>query len=355
MFKNIKSKEMKYGYSMEISGENKARIVKPSNLTRIRLTPLNSKFIFHGTRNDILKWMSSHSELLVEYDPLDQGNNGPAFSPPPSPLLSAYPEIPEIIPSSPTSRSISIPSIITTFSSNESHNITFDLFTIPIKTSALLSDDLAFSRPLNIALNYIPWLEVMLEIRPTDEFNDSKLYPIHRVILPSGLTLSEISKALEKSWKSLIPDSTAFSQDCFIRNCELLYPRRKKPKLNSSGSNSDNEGDGEEEYSDYKETYQQKLAEWLPKSGIASCVRQKQSPDVIPPGILTPYIIDDVLENFDEKRDEAELDKESFTADLPQYENIYKDTLILHSLIDFSSEKGSTYQYHVKSVGTDNA
>ncbi|CAI2175506.1 1267_t:CDS:2 [Funneliformis geosporum] len=346
MFKNINSKEMKYGYSVEVTGDNKARIVKPSNFTKIRLSPLNSKFVFHGTRNSILKWMSSHSGLLVEYDPLDQGRNGSAFSPPPSPLLSAYPEVPEIIPSSPTSiKSTSVPSINTTFSSDEPHNITFDLFTIPIKTSALLSDDLAFSRPLNIALNYIPWLEVMLEIRPTDEFKDSKLYPIHRVILSSGLSLSEISKVLEKSWKSLIPDSTAFSHDCFIRNSELLYPR-KKTKSNSSGSisaNSDNEGGGEEEESEYsyhKEKYQQKLAEWLPKSGIASRVRQKQSPDVIPPGILTPYIIDDVLENFDEKsemvkehilsdkRREAEMNEESFIADLPQYENIYKDTLL---------------------------
>src|SRR5436190_8187853 len=92
--------------------------------------------------------------------------------------------------------------------------------------------------PLNIALKCIPWIEVTLEIRPTNEHRDSKLYPIHRIILPSGSSLSEVSKALEKSWKSLIPDQTAFAPDCFIRNSELLYPY-KKHKLDSDNEVED--------------------------------------------------------------------------------------------------------------------
>ncbi|PKK72584.1 hypothetical protein RhiirC2_376726 [Rhizophagus irregularis] len=220
-------KEIKYGYSAETAGTTgKSRLVKPSNLTKIRLTPTNSKFLFYGTRHDILKWMSLHSELLIVYDPIADDDDELALSPPPSPLNSSPMFIAS--PTSPTSPiSPMFPSSPSSMTHSLSSDSTLSTNTITISEKQILSEEATFNRPLNIALKCIPWIEVMLEIRPADELKDSKLYPIHRVILPSGSSLSEISKALEKSWKSLIPDSTAFGPDCFIRNSELIYPQNK--------------------------------------------------------------------------------------------------------------------------------
>ncbi len=121
-------------------------------------------------------------------------------------------------------------------------------------------------------------------------------------------------------------------------------------------TNSDNEGgeNEEREQSYYKEKYQQKFTEWLPMANHVPTIdlwrRQKQTADVIPPGILTPYIIDDVLEDLDEKKEEsvkeqilldkkkeAESNKELLTDDLPKYENIYKDVLLEKGNDDTSS------------------
>jgi len=348
-------KEIKYGYSAESTKTTgKTRLVKPSNLTKIRLSPNNFKFLFYGTRHDILKWMSLHSELLVIYDPIAKDDDELALStlsPPSSPVNSDYPDVSETLFSSPTSitsplspiypispMSMSPPSTASPLSSDSNivttsekpHDIVFDLFTVPVKTSELLSDDATFNRPLNIALKCIPWIEVMLEIRPADEHKDSKLHPIHRVILPSGSSLSEISKALEKSWKSLIPDSTAFGPDCFIRNSELIYPQNKsKSYSHDKGINH------EEEELRRSNGFMAGIAKRVPTVDL--WLRQKQTSGAIPPGVLTPYIIDEVLEDLneekkkdnekvlEEKKKEAELDKELPRPDLPKYENIFCD------------------------------
>ncbi|GBB99363.1 hypothetical protein RclHR1_00350019 [Rhizophagus clarus] len=352
-------KEIKYGYSTGTKETTrKRRLVKPSNLTEIRLTPVNSKFLFYGTRHDILKWMSLHSDLVVVYDPISKDDDELALSPPSSPLSSNYLDIPELLtspisitsptsplsssfppsptsPSSPSSLASSLSSDSILSTSEKSRDIVFDLFTIPVKTSEILSDEATFNRPLNIALKCIPWIEVMLEIRLADERKDSKLHPIHRVILPSGSSLSEISKALEKSWKSLIPDSTAFGPDCFIRNSELIYPQNKSKSdshdVKPKSINSDEE-------SHKSNGFMAGIAKRVPT--VDFWLRQKQTSGAIPPGVLTPYIIDDVLEDLnegkkrdnekilEEKKEEAELDKELPKLDLPQYENVCFDVLL---------------------------
>lgn len=353
-------KEIKYGYSADTTvTTGKRRLVKPSNLTKIRLTPINSKFLFYGTRHDILKWMSLHSELLVIYDPIAKDDDELALSPPSSPLNSTFLDVSEtlisetlisspisitspISPLSPmfpssTASSLSSDSTISTNTISEKpHDIVFDLFTIPVKTSELLSDDATFNRPLNIALKCIPWIEVMLEIRPADERKDSKLHPIHRVILPSGSSLSEISKALEKSWKSLIPDSTAFGPDCFIRNSELIYPQNKS-KSDSHDLKTKAISSEEEEFH-RSNGFMAGIAKRVPTVDL--WLRQKQTSGAIPPGVLTPYIIDDILEDLNEekkndnekivedKEKEAELDKELPKPDLPKYENVFCDVLL---------------------------
>lgn len=356
-------KEIKYGYSAETAGTTgKSRLVKPSNLTKIRLTPINSKFLFYGTRHDILKWMSLHSELLIVYDSIAKDDDELALSPPPSPhnsnfldpLFSSPTSIAlPISPTSPTSplspmsssptssmtHSLSSDSTLSTNTINTSekpHDIVFDLFTIPIKTSEILSEEATFNRPLNIALKCIPWIEVMLEVRPADELKDSKLYPIHRVILPSGSSLSEISKALEKSWKSLIPDSTAFGPDCFIRNSELIYPQNKIKSDSHDFKPKEITSEEEEFYKSHG--FMSGIAKRVPTVDL--WLRQKQTSGAIPPGVLTPYIIDEVLEDLNEetnkddekvpedKKKEAELDKELPRPDLPRYENIFGDVLL---------------------------
>jgi hypothetical protein len=303
--------------------------------------------------------MSLHSELLVVYDPIAKDDEEPELSPPLSPTSSIslsslsslssspnsnHPCLSETLMSSPTSITSPLSPLSTTSSdstnniatSEKPHDIVFDLFTVPVKTSEILSEETAFNRPLNIALKCIPWIEVMLEIRPTDERKDSKLFPIHRVILPSGSSLSEISKALEKSWKSLIPDSTAFGPDCFIRNSELIYPQNKSKSephdFKDKSINSE-----EEEF--HKSKFMAGIVKRVPTMDL--WFRQKQTSGAIPPGVLTPYIIDDVLEDLNEekrkddvedKKKEAELDKELPLdlpqLDLPQYENIFCDVLL---------------------------
>lgn len=300
--------------------------------------------------------MSLHSELLVVYDPIAKDDDELALSPPPSPLNFNYLDVPEPLFSSPTSittpmspTSPSSPSSMTlslfsdsTLSTNtittseNPYDIVFDLFTIPVKTSEILSEEATFNRPLNIALKCIPWIEVMLEIRPADELKDSKLHPIHRVILLSGSSLSEISKALEKSWKSLIPDSTAFGPDCFIRNSELIYPQNKSKSYSHDFKTK--EITSEEEEFHKLNGFMAGIAKRVPTVDL--WLRQKQTSGSIPPGVLTPYIIDEVLENLNEekkkddekipkdKKKEAELDKELPRPDLPRYENVFGDVLL---------------------------
>ncbi|CAG8459634.1 954_t:CDS:2 [Acaulospora morrowiae] len=326
-------KEVKYGYSRESSGDV-ARIITPPKLKKIHLTPVNTKFVIYGTRADILSWMLENEDMIVEYNSTDSG----AFSPPSSPHLSPIPSpflsattnaSTEILSSSPSSV-LSTSSTKSNLSSS-TNNLTFDLFGQPIRNSQILSDDLVFYRPLTFAMNYLPWMDMTLEIRPSDPVKDARYDPVRRVILKSGLTLGEISHALDKSWKNPLPDN--------INN----YIRKSK---SASTSDDEDELDAFESQQKYH-----KFLEWMPKSFMKqtlpiadSWYRKFETSPVPPPGVLTPYdikIVDEVDASrekvMDSKKAEAEKDKEEEIGDLPNYENAFNDLLL---------ERGSTVRRH---------
>ncbi|CAG8503518.1 2498_t:CDS:2 [Ambispora gerdemannii] len=220
---NIISQEnkVKYGYTFENPGEPVVRIIAPKKLEKIRLTPTRQKFVFQGTRTRILEWMLKNENIIVEYDPTDG-----MLTPPVSPLANEF------------------------------------------------NNRRVFCRPLHLAKNHLPWLDVTLEIRATDPIRDSKYNPVKRLILHSGLSLYEISKALEKNWRNLMPP------------CLPLF-QRPPPYLELSDDDIDDS--------------MNPLLDWLahhksstfPTPPIISRWQQKNS--IIPPGVLTPYNIDEVI------------------------------------------------------------
>ncbi|CAG8691109.1 915_t:CDS:1, partial [Scutellospora calospora] len=300
---------------------NTSRVVKLPKLSKIRLTPTQTKFIFYGTRGDILKWMEENSSIIVEFDTSED-----VFSPPSTPRTLSTP-------SSPLS-SYSDQS----FDSKSNSKITFDLFGQQIQNSSIMTDNLAFYRPLHFAMNYLPWLEVILEIRPSEPAKDSKYDPVRRVILNSGITLGEVAKALEKSWKNILPDNcpiksklTSISDNgCSIKG-KLSSTLDKEDldkfwknilsdnsifKKSKSASTSDNEDELSE--AELRQKHH-KFLEWLPKTnswskfdteygnrinsfsiGEAPWIKHRdKSPEVIPPGILTPYNMEEALSNME--------------------------------------------------------
>ncbi|CAG8740400.1 13522_t:CDS:2 [Dentiscutata erythropus] len=322
---HFSGKEVKYGYAIRSVSGNNSRVVNPPKLSKIRLTPSQTKFKFYGTRGDILKWMEENSFMIVEYDDTSED----IFSPPSSPRTPVP---------SPTSSSFS-------GHSSELHKITFDLFGQQIENTPIKTNNTAFYRPLHFAMNHLPWLVVILEIRPSDPVKDLKYDPVKRVILNSGITLGEAAKALEKSWKSILPDNcpirNRFSSASDSENWRgiLSDTYMKKSK---SASTSDNEKELTEL------AFQQKyhnFLERLPKANVdrKRCSisempwikRRDKSPELIPKGILHPYNMEEALSLMDHdnsanitKEKEAEKDKEKLVADLPLYENVYNDVLL---------------------------
>ncbi|KAF0356339.1 hypothetical protein F8M41_014771 [Gigaspora margarita] len=298
--KQFSGKELKYGYTLE-SFTDSTRVVKPTKLTKISLTPTQTKFVFCGTRGDILKWMEENSFMIVEYDTSED-----VFSPPSSPRL-------------PSSRSSS------PISSSSYSKITFDLFGQHVQNSSITTD---FYRPLHFAMNHLPWLEVILEIRPSSPVKDSKFNPIKRVILNSGVTLGEAAKALEKSWSSILPEH------CVVRNS--ISSIRESDSWKSflkSTSTSDNE----EELTELE--FQQKhnkFVEWLNSTEgkiveLPWIKRRDKSPELVPPDILHPYNMEEALSLMGvktTKEQEAKKDEEKLMADLPLYESVTSDRLL---------------------------
>ncbi|CAG8712253.1 11907_t:CDS:2 [Dentiscutata erythropus] len=286
--KHFSGKEVKYGYAIGSVSDNNSRVVKPPKLSKIRLTPSQTKFIFYGTRGDILKWMEENSFMIVEYDDTSED----VFSPPSSPRIPV---------SSPTS----------SFSghSSELHKITFDLFGQQTQNSPIMTDNTTFYRPLHFAMNHLPWLEVILEIRPSDPVKDLKYDPVKRVILNSGITLGEAAKALEKSWKSILSDNcpirNSFSSASDNENWRgiLSDTYMKKSK---SATTSDNEEELTE--IEFQQKYH-KFLEWLPKANVDGkkfpiaempwIKHRDKSPELIPEGILHPYNMEEALSLMD--------------------------------------------------------
>ncbi|CAG8445216.1 5414_t:CDS:2 [Dentiscutata heterogama] len=323
--KHFSGKEVKYGYAIGSVSDNNSRVVKPPKLSKIRLTPSQTKFIFYGTRGDILKWMEENSFMIVEYDDTSED----VFSPPSSPRTPVP---------SPTSSSFS-------GHSSELHKITFDLFGQQIQNSPIMTDSTAFYRPLHFAMNHLPWLEVILEIRPSDPVKDLKYDPVKRVILNSGITLGEAAKALEKSWKSILPDNcpirNSLSSTSDSENWRGILSDMRKSK---SDSTSDNE-----ELTEIEFQQKYKFLEWLPKANVDGkkfpiaempwIKHRDKSPELIPAGILHPYNMEEALSLMDHtkkddnsakitKEQEAEKDKEKLVADLPLYESVSSDVLL---------------------------
>ncbi|CAG8451753.1 13497_t:CDS:2 [Cetraspora pellucida] len=332
--KQFNCKEINYGYALENATNIASHIVKPPKLSKIRLTPTRTKFLFYGTRSDILKWMEEHSSIIVEYD-TSEDTFSPSSSPPLSYSVSSSPQTP--FPSSPLS--------FHSIQSFESQSkITFDLFGHQTQNSPVLTDNPVFYRPLHFAKNHLPWSEVVLEIRLSDPVKDSKYDPVRRVILNSGITIGEAAKALNKSWKNILPDNcklrNSFSSSSDNEGWKNILPDSHNLRKTKSASTSDDEDDLSEIELQQKH---HKFLEWLPAANIPwsksdtngknrkssfSMVempwnkRRDKSPELVPPGILIPYNMEEAL------KQEAEKDKEDLMADLPSYESIYNDSLL---------------------------
>ncbi|CAG8449097.1 6172_t:CDS:10 [Ambispora leptoticha] len=228
--------------SEENPGESVVRIITPKNLERIRLTPAKQKFVFQGTRTRILEWMLENEDIIVEYDPTDG-----MLTPPISPQANEF---------------------------NKENHRGSDASHTSASNTPLLSDDIVFYRPLHFAKNHFPWLDVTLEIRPTDPLQDSKYDPVKRLILQSGLSLYEISKALEKNWRNLMP------------HCCPLF-QRPPPSLELSGDAVDDSNNP--------------LLDWLAHHKSSTFPtpplinKWQRSKSIIPPGVLTPYNIEEVM------------------------------------------------------------
>ncbi|CAG8831708.1 9154_t:CDS:1, partial [Racocetra persica] len=308
--------------------------------------------------SDILKWMEENPAIIVEYVTSED-----VFSPPSSPHL------PPTIASSPRTPVPSSPSSLHSNQSFESQSkLTFDLFGQQVQKSQIMTDNTVFYRPLHLAMNHLPWLEVVLEIRPSDPVKDSKYDPVKRVILNSGITLGEVAKALNKSWKNILPDN------CKIRNSFSSISDNEgwrnilSDGLNLRRTKSASTSDYDEELSDLEfEQKNHKFLEWLPTSNISwpksdsngngngknrkgsfSMVempwnkRREKVPELVPPGILIPYDMEEALSNMEHvvitkteeagvkltKEHEAEEDREKLGADLPLYENVFNDSLL---------------------------
>ncbi|CAG8477610.1 20006_t:CDS:1, partial [Racocetra fulgida] len=298
--------------------------------------------------------MEENSSIIVEYVTSED-----VFSAPSSPLL------PPSIASSPRTLVPSSPSSLHSNQSFESQSkLTFDLFGQQIQKSPIMTDNTVFCRPLHLAMNHLPWLEVILEIRPSDPVKDSKYDPVKRVILNSGITLGEVAKALNKSWKNI------FSDNCKIRNSFSSVSDNESWRnilsdgLNLRRTKSASTSDDDEELSDLEfEQKNHKFLEWLPSANISwpksdsnrknrkgsfSMVempwnkRREKVPELVPPGILIPYDMEEALSNMEHvvitktedecvtitKEQEAEEDREKLGADLPLYENVFNDSLL---------------------------
>jgi len=120
----------------------------------------------------------------------------------------------------------------------------------------------------------LPWAEVLLEIRPTDPIKDAKETPLKRLVLKSGLSFYEISKALEKCWRNVIPDS--FSR--FL----------KPPPTVEDGSDDA----PTEDVNPFYDWLARTKSTTIPTPDIAKKWQQKMS--VIPPGVVTPYVIENI-------------------------------------------------------------
>ncbi|CAG8515097.1 1063_t:CDS:2 [Paraglomus occultum] len=231
---------IRYGFAYENPAKSESRLFVPQELTRIILTPTHSKFIFIGTRHDILQWMLEHENINVEYVPMDEG-----LSPPLSPSTSS-----------------------------KSVKLTFDLFGQTLKNLNPAVSDKAIYKPKNCATDYLPWAEVLLEIRPTDPKKDAKETPLKRLVLKSGLSFYEISKALEKCWRNVIPDS-------FTR---FLKP---PPSVENASDAAPTE-----DVNPFYDWLARAKSTTIPTPDIAKKWQQKMS--VIPPGVVTPYILENI-------------------------------------------------------------
>ncbi|KAG9285695.1 hypothetical protein G9A89_002262 [Geosiphon pyriformis] len=333
--RNHTKANMKFGYAIQSGTPGNAtntRIILPEKLEKVRLTPTNSKFIFYGTRNEILEWMLLNDNLTVEYDPMEG-----VLSPPCSPSLNPFLSSPMADRRTSSESNSSDGSQTSTTTRTKPPYLTFDLYGQSIKNTPLLSDDIVFCRPLHLAVNHLPWLNILLEIRPTDPKRDAKYTPVKRVILPSGLSMYEISKALEKCWRNPIPHSLGLFQ--------------RPPPSERENQNS----------SDFEEN--NPLLDWLahhksstfPTPTIFSRWQHKNS--IIPPGVLTPYIYDEVMQDQelvesksieagqsrDQKKELANEEKNELNiTDLPRYENVNEDRLLEMGDAYIDEKLGST-------------
>lgn len=242
---------------------------------------------------------------------------------------------------------------------DDDNSITFNLY-------GIISDELVSCRPLNFAINYLTCFDVLLEIFPTNLLNkDYKKYlPIKTTILPSGMDLQTVSRELEKSWK----------QTPLNNNFDNLLSKKYIPiikKAKSANPFKDDEGDGEKRRNSFSEVSKEKLRmleveedinnyshkpfslrqhssssnllDWISPTFYSHKNREvsassKSTP--IPPGILTPYIMDDMINrmednpNFISKVEEAINESNnhnnyhSEVVNLPLYEHSHDDLLL---------------------------
>jgi hypothetical protein len=184
-------------------------------------------------------------------------------------------------------------------------------------------------KPLRYAMEHLPWLEVVLEIRLCNPDVDAKKDPIKRVMLKSGLTLYEISKALEKSWRNPLPDAIN------------LF---KKPQPVEDSDDEDRNRSPSDDHNPWLDWLASKKFNSFPTPKVVRRWEEKNT--IIPPGVLTPYVIEEVAKNPDimidkpeelarerkeqearEARETAER-AEASTSGLPHYDAASQDRLL---------------------------
>nr|CAG8557275.1 14938_t:CDS:2 [Entrophospora candida] len=239
------NKKFKYGYSLD---DGTSTIVSPPNLKKIVLTQQNPKFLFYGTRTEILEWMEKNKDIIIEYE---SDNLSKSTSSPPTPsVLSSSDSNKDnnFFINSPTKTTISPEStFLQNYKNIDNDNaITFNLY-------GIISDELVSCKPLNFAINYLTCFDVLLEIFPTNLLNkDYKKYlPIKTTILPSGIDLQSVSRELEQSWKQ-----TSLNNHCDNLLSKKYIPIIKKAK--SANPFKDDEGGEEKRRNSFSEVTNEK-------------------------------------------------------------------------------------------------
>ncbi|KAG9289948.1 hypothetical protein G9A89_010254 [Geosiphon pyriformis] len=273
------------GYSTQPTGEIKRKnIVTPKDIQKIDLTSPNQKFLFHGTRNEILEWMLNHGDIIIDYNSIQEEIHSQNLS------TSSEPK-----------------------SFSKTGYITLDLYNPKVPEDSILIC------PINQARNHLPWMNMFLEIRPTNSVNDGKFKPVKRVILPSGLSLREISKALEIYWRHPQLKSPVFLEQPVETRIENSLTVKENNDVNSK-------------------TYHTTsiFSRWHHKDSYFSSK------------IITPYTFDSYNEEWnvkeeEQKREEKENLEQLNLAGLPNYDEVNKDQLL--EVGDISENEKQAHKY----------